>query len=135
MDGTTTALARPLALPRLGIGIVVALAANLVAYAVASAAGATWMANGQPVNAILVVVATVVPMAIGGVITWLLARRWVKATATMAWVGLAFAVISVPGPLWGSDDAPTRFSLAAMHVTTGIIWFFAVHPSRSSRVV
>ena len=135
MDGTTTALARPLNPARLGLGIAVAVVVNLVVYAVASAAGATWIANGQSVGWFMVPIATVIAMAIGGVITWLLARRWVKATATMAWVGLAFAVISVPGPLWGSDDAPTRFALAAMHVTTGIIWFFAVHPSRASRVV
>ena len=130
---TATALDRPLVLSRLAIGIVVAIAANLAVYAVASAAGATWIANGQQVNPLLVVVATIIPMVIGGAITWLLARRWVKATAAMAWVGLVFAVVSVPGPLLGSDDAPTRFALAAMHVITGIIWFFAVHPSRSSR--
>lgn len=134
MDGTTTALARPLNPARLGLGIVVAVVVNLVVYAVASAAGATWIANGQEVNPLLVVVATIIPMAIGGAITWLMARRWVKATATMAWVGLVFAVVSVPGPLLGSDDAPTRFALAAMHITTGIVWFFAVHPSRSSRI-
>ena len=130
----TVAPARPLNPQRLGLGIVVAVVVNLIVYAVGSAAGATWIANGQTVNAVLVVVATIVPMLIGGAITWFLSRRWVKATATMAWVGLVFAVISVPGPLIGSDDAPTRFALAAMHVTTGIIWFFAVHPSRSSRV-
>lgn len=134
MNTTALAPARPLALARLGMGVAVALAANLVAYAVASAAGATWVANGQKVNALLVGVATIVPMVIGGAITWLLARRWVKGTATMAWVGLVFAVVSVPGPLLGSDDAPTRFALAAMHITTGIVWFFAVHPSRSSRI-
>ena len=134
MDMTVTALARPLNPARLGLGIVVAVVVNLVVYAVASAAGATWIANGQEVNPLLVVVATIIPMAIGGAITWLMARRWVKATATMAWVGLVFAVVSVPGPLLGSDDAPTRFALAAMHITTGIVWFFAVHPSRSSRI-
>ena len=134
MDGTVTALARPLPLARLGMGIVAAVVVNLVVYAVASAAGATWIANGQSVGWFMVPIATVVAMAIGGLVTWLLARRWEKATITMAWVGLIFAVISVPGPLLGSDDAPTRFALAAMHITTGIIWFFAVHPSRSSRV-
>ena len=134
MDGTVTALARPLPLARLGMGIVAAVVVNLVVYAVASAAGATWIANGQSVGWFMVPIATVVAMAIGGLVTWLLARRWEKATITMAWVGLIFAVISVPGPLLGSDDAPTRFALAAMHVTTGIAWFITVYPRRSTRV-
>lgn len=126
--------ARPLNIKRLGIGIVVAVVVNLIVYAVASAMGATWIANGQAVNAFLVVVATVVAMAIGGLITWLLSRRWDGATVTMAWVGIAFAVISVPGPLLGSTDTPTRGALAAMHITTGIVWFVAVHPRRSTQV-
>lgn len=134
MNTAAIAPARPLAPARLGIGIVVAVVVNLIVYAVASATGATWIANGQAVNAFLVVVATVVAMAIGGLITWLLSRRWDKATVTMAWVGIVFAVISVPGPLLGSTDTPTRWALAAMHITTGIAWFIAVHPSRSSRV-
>lgn len=133
MDETATALARPLSLARLGIGIVAAVVVNLIVYAVGSAAGATWIANGQAVGWFMVPIATVIAMAIGGLITWLLARRWEKATITMAWVGLVFAVISVPGPLLGSDDAPTRWALAAMHVTTGIAWFIAVHPRRSTR--
>lgn len=117
---------------RLGLGIVVAVVANLVVFAVASAAGASWSANGQSVNAVLVVIATVVPMVIGGVITVLLARRWTRAIMTMAWVGLAFAVISAPAPLFASDDAATKWALAAMHVVTGVVWFVAIRPRRSS---
>lgn len=128
------ASARPLNVKRLVLGIVVAVVVNLIVYAVGSAAGATWIANGQAVGWFMVPIATVVAMAIGGVITWLLARRWDKATITMAWVGIVFAVISVPGPLLGSTDSPTRWALAAMHITTGIIWFVAVLPSRSSKV-
>ena len=133
MDVTAGAPARPLPLARLGLGTVVAVVVNLIVYAVASAAGATWIANGQPVGWFMVPIATVVAMAIGGLITWLLARRWDKATVTMAWVGIVFAVISVPGPLLGSTDTPTRWALAAMHITTGIVWFGAVHPRRSTQ--
>ena len=133
MDVTAGAPARPLPLARLGLGTVVAVVVNLIVYAVASAMGATWIANGQAVNAFLVVVATVVAMAIGGLITWLLARRWDGAPVTMAWVGIVFAVISVPGPLLGSTDTPTRWALATMHVTTGIVWLVAVYPARSRR--
>ena len=135
MSTTAPAPARPLPLARLGIGIVAAVVVNLIVYAVASAAGATWIANGQAVGWFMVPIATIIAMAIGGLITWLLARRWDKATITMAWVGIVFAVISVPGPLLGSTDTPTSWALAAMHITTGIVWFVAVYPSRSSKVV
>ena len=133
MESQAPTLARPLNPARLGLGIAVAVVVNLIVYAVASAAGATWIANGQTVGWFMVPIATVIAMAIGGVITWLLARRWDKATVTMAWVGIVFAIISVPGPLLGSTDTPTRWALAAMHITTGIIWFAAVYPFRSTR--
>ena len=133
MESQAPTLARPLNPARLGLGIAVAVVVNLVVYAVASAAGATWIANGQSVGWFMVPIATVIAMAIGGVITWLLSRRWDKATIAMAWVGLVFAVISVPGPLLGSTDTPTRWALATMHITTGIIWFAAVYPFRSTR--
>lgn len=133
MESQAPTLARPLYPARLGLGVVVAVAVNLAVYAVASAAGATWIANGQSVGWFMVPIATFIAMAIGGIVTWLLARRWDKATITMAWVGLVFAVISVPGPLLGSTDTPTRWALATMHITTGIIWFVVVYPFRSTR--
>lgn len=135
MEAQAPTLARPFNAARLGRGVICAVVVNLIVYAVATAAGATWLANGQTVGWFMVPIATVIAMAIGGVITWLLARRWDNATITMAWVGLVFAVLSVPGPLMGSDDSPTRWALATMHVTTGIIWFVAVLPRRSNRIV
>ena len=133
MESQAPTFARPLNPARLGLGVVVAIVVNLVVYAVGSAAGATWIANGQTVGWFMVPIATVIAMAIGGVITWLLSRRRDKATIAMAWAGLAFAVISVPGPLLGSTDTPTRWALATMHITTGIIWFVVVYPFRSTR--
>ncbi len=134
MEPQAPTLARPFNAARLGRGVICAVVVNLIVYAVATAAGATWLANGQTVGWFMVPIATVIAMAIGGVITWLLARRWDNATITMAWVGLVFAVLSVPGPLMGSDDSPTRWALATMHVTTGIVWFVAVLPRRSNRI-
>lgn len=133
METQAPTLVRPLSPARLGLGIVVAVVVNVIVYAAASAFGATWVANGQTVGVILVVIATVIPFAIGGLITWLLARRWTKGATTMAWLGLAFAVVSSPAPFMGSNDAPTRWALAAMHVTTGIVWFVAVYPRRETR--
>lgn len=134
MEAQAPTLARPFNAARLGRGVICAVVMNLIVYAVATAAGATWLANGQTVRWFMVPIATVIAMAIGGVITWLLARRWDNATITMAWVGLVFAVLSLPGPLIGSDDSPTRWALATMHVTTGIVWFVAVLPRRSNRI-
>lgn len=124
--------AAPLDVKRLGVAMIAALVVNLIVYAVGSAAGATWVANGQPVGWYLVVIATLVSMAIGGAITYLLARRWARATVVMAWVGLAFAIVSVPSPILASDNATTGWSLAAMHVITGVAWFVAVFPRRTS---
>lgn len=131
-SSAATAAARPVNLVRLGLGTIVAVVANLAVFAIASGAGASWSANGQSVNAALVVIATVIPMAIGGVITALLARRWAGAATVMAWVGLAFAVVSAPAPLFASDDDATKWALAAMHVVTGVAWFVAIRPRRSA---
>lgn len=115
----------------LAVGAVAAIVLNLVTYAIGSAAGATWIVNGQSITWVMVVLATVVAMAVGGAITYLLTRRWAHAASVMAWVGLAFAVVSAPAPLLSSDDASTGVALAAMHVLTGIVWFVAVRPRPS----
>lgn len=116
---------------RISIAIAIAIVLNLVVFAIGSAAGATWLANGQTIVWFLVVVATIIPMAVGAVITWLLTKRWSKAETAMAWIGLVFAVISVPAPLLSSGDRPTGVALAAMHVVTGIVWFIAIRPRRT----
>jgi len=112
------------------LAIAAAVVVNLLVYAIGSAAGATWIANGQAIAWFLVIIATIVPMVLGALITWLLSRAWAGARAAMAWVGLAFALGTVPAPLLSSDDRPTGLALAAMHVVTGIAWFIAVRPRR-----
>lgn len=117
---------------RMSIAICIAIVLNLVIFAIGSAAGATWLANGQTVSWVLVIIATVVPMVIGALITWLLSRGWAKAITVMAWVGLAFAVVTVPAPLLASTNRPTGVALAGMHVVTGIAWFIALRPRRQA---
>ena len=126
-DGSPTARLNP---RRLAMATAAAIILNLLVYGVGSAVGATWLANGQTIAWFLVVVATVVPMAIGGLLTWLLSRRWAKAVSVMAWVGLVLGVITAPAPLLSSDNRPTALALAAMHVVTGVVWFIAVRPRR-----
>jgi len=115
---------------RLWLAIAAAVVVNLLVYAIGSAAGATWIANGQAIAWFLVIIATIVPMVLGALITWLLTRAWAGALAAMAWVGLAFALVTVPAPLLSSDNRPTGLALAAMHVVTGVAWFVAVRPQR-----
>ena len=115
---------------RISIAIAVAIVLNLIVFAIGSAVGATWLANGQTIVWFLVVVATIIPMAVGAVLTWLLTKRWSDAGKAMAWIGLVLAIITVPAPLLASDDRPTGMALAAMHVVTGIVWFIAIRPRR-----
>lgn len=118
-------------LRRMAIATGIAILINLVIYAIGSAAGATWLANGQTIAWFLVVAATIIPMVIGAVATWLLEKRWAKATTGMAWIGLIFGLVTVPAPLLSSSNGPTGVALAAMHVSTGVTWFLAVRPRRS----
>lgn len=115
---------------RIGLAALAALVLNLAAFAAASAADATWFANDMTIGWYMVVFATVIPIAIGVGITVLLARKWTAAPRVMAWVGLAFALVTVPMPFLMSSDSPTSLALAAMHVITGVAWFVGVLPRR-----
>ncbi len=116
---------------RFGLAVLAAAVLNLIAYAVGSLAGASWVANGQSITWIMVILATLFPMAVGGAITYLLSRRWGKATTVMAWIGLAFGIVTLPAPLFAAENAAAGLSLASMHVITGVVWFLAVRPGRS----
>ena len=115
---------------RIGLAALAALAANLAVYAVASAADATWLADGLTVGWYLVAFATAVSMLLGAVVTGLLARKWAAAPRWIAWIGLVVGLVTVPSPLLASTNTPTGLALAAMHAITGIAWFVAVLPSR-----
>jgi len=116
---------------RIGLAALAALAANLAVYAVASAADATWLADGLTVGWYLVAFATAVSMLLGAVVTGLLARRWAAAPRWIAWIGLVVGLVTVPSPLLASTNTPTGLALAAMHAITGIAWFVAVLPRRT----
>jgi len=119
---------------RVAIAALVAVVVNLAVYAIGDVAGATWEANGQEVAWFMVISATLIPFAIGGLLTWALARNWAPATRWMAWIGLAFAVVSLPMPFVASSDMATSVTLASMHVLAGIAWFVAVFPRAGSTV-
>ncbi|HNE90015.1 MAG TPA: DUF6069 family protein [Actinomycetota bacterium] len=117
---------------RIGIAAVVAVLVNVAVYAIGDVAGATWQANGQEVAWFMVISATLIPFAIGGLITWALARKWMSAPRWMAWIGLVFAVVSLPMPFFASGDSTTALTLATMHVVAGIAWFVSVFPRAGS---
>jgi len=131
-DVETPRVLRPLNLRRLGLGLLAAVIVNLVLYAIGTTANAGWIASGQAVGWGSVVVVTVVVMAAGGALTYILSRRWEAATKVMAWVGLILAAVSLPIPFTASGDSATAFTLAAMHVLTGVVWFVSVMPRRAS---
>lgn len=113
---------------RLLIGAAAALAINMAAFGVGTAAGASWdVGQPSPVNLVAVMAATLVSFAVAGGITWALARTWPAFARFAAWAGLAFGVLSLFGVL-NAADAATGASLAVMHLATAGAWFLAVRP-------
>lgn len=115
--------------PRLGVAVAIALVADLIAYALGNAAGATWRA-GQPytIGVGMVAAATIIAPVVGGAVT-ALAARWKPAAPTfLAWAGLIFAVVGSPMGYIGGQDLPTGLALGSMHVIVGIAWFLAIKP-------
>lgn len=114
---------------RLTIATGAAALANLAIFAIGSLADATWSA-GQPypIGWAMVLVATIVPMVLAGLATSLIARRQPKVLTWFAWAGLAFAVLGAPMGYVMGGDVPTGIALGAMHVATGLAWFWAIKP-------
>jgi hypothetical protein len=102
-----------------------AAAINLVVFAVASAAGASMVITApqqMTIPWVAVIFASVAPLAIAGVVTWALARRWPRIRVPFAWAGLVVAALSSLAVL-SAGDVTTAIALAAMHVITGVAWF------------
>lgn len=113
-------------LPRVFGMSVGAAVLNLAAMWIGLNAGASLKtAAPEPINAFVVVMMTIVPLGIAGVIVWLLARRF-NIRQTAAWAGLIFAIVTSAGSFLASADTQTALTLASMHVITGLAWFFAL---------
>lgn len=106
----------------------VAVVSNLVIFAIGSIAGADWLAQGQSIGWYLVVGASAVPLLIAAVVTSLLARVWHGAPRVLAWVGLAFGVLTAPSALIAAPQLGTALALASMHIVAGVAWFVAIRP-------
>ncbi len=118
--GEQPALVRPL-LTITGI----ALAANLAIYLVGWLADVEFVVTQgetvRDINAVLVVITTIVPLLLGG-LALALTRRWAPTSwRVVAWVGLVVGIVSMPVFLDASTG--TKLALSPMHLVTGITWF------------
>lgn|GEM_PF-194296 len=107
---------------------------NIALYGAGFLSGASMiMASPQPalIPWFAPAVASFLPLAILGVIAWLITRKRPAAKRWFAWAGLAFAVISCAS-LLSAPDAATGISLAAMHLVAGFAWFIALGGGRKS---
>ena len=123
---TTKPAVRRFALRGYLLTVAVAAALNVAIYFIGSAAGGAMsvtMSGGQDIEWFIVIIATVVPLALAGIVVWLIAGRWEVVLRWLRWTGLVIAVASAFMPLSMSEDPQTAVSLAAMHVVAGLAWF------------
>jgi Family of unknown function (DUF6069) len=139
MTDTATALpaataSRPFSPVGFAIAVGVAIILNTVVFLIASAGGAS-MVIEQPsetrLNAGMVIAATLIPLAVAGLVTWFLARRRPVLRTVFAWAGLGLALASSASPLLVSADVATGLALGAMHAVAGITWFIGVRKPKA----
>jgi hypothetical protein len=105
---------------------IIAAISNLVIFGIGSFAGASWTANGMVVPWYVVLGTSVVPMLVAAGVTALLGLAWKGAAKVMAWIGLIFALLTVPSAFLATPEIGTALALGSMHVVVGIAWFMAV---------
>ena len=110
-------------LPSLLITVGVAVV-NLVVFWIASAAG-VGMVTTMPVTAVMVALASLVPLAVAVLAVWLIARGRPRLHRVAHWLGVIVAVLSMTAPLLLAHDITTGLCLAAMHLIAGVGWFLA----------
>ena len=119
------------------LGGAAAAAVNLGVYLAGTAAGASMVVsdpNPMTIPWPAAIVASILPLALGGVVAWLLAKRKPAARVWLAWAGLVFALVSCAA-LIGAPDTATALSLGAMHVVAGAAWFAALTVKTKDRRV
>lgn len=128
---TVTVAAAPSAV-RVGVAsAAVAVVVNAALFLGGLAAGATYVLRPStdaaeiPVVLPIVVAMTVVPLVLASVV-FALVRGRRPALAALSWGGLAIGVVTVVLPLSMQGGLLDRSILAALHVVTGLAWFWAV---------
>jgi len=128
MEKTMSATASPLSWSRITRFALIAVISNLVIYGIGSLAGAGWEAGGLTIAWYLVLGATLVPIFIAAGATSLLGLVWKSAAKVMAWIGLIFALVTVPSVFITAPELGTAIALGSMHIIVGLAWFFGIRP-------
>lgn len=117
-------------------GVLAATVANLVVYAIARGAGASFeFVDGdtqETINAAAVLMLTVVPMVVGFVLAVLVSLRWLWALRVGAVVGAVLALLTIALPFAVDADGGTQAALSVMHVmvAAGIVLAFEAYRRR-----
>lgn len=85
-----------------------------------------------------VLLMSIVPALLGGLLLWLAARRSVRAWHAVGWLGLALGLLTLPMPVTVMASTATTATPATMHVVAGVVWFAAVRrtaAAASNRIV
>ena len=118
---------------RFAILAVAAAVVNVVVFFIGQAAHASYsVGSPAPINAVMVAIATIAPLAVGAFVAHLVGRRGSKALKILAWVGFGFAVISSPNGWVLSHDTATGLTLGAMHLIAAFAWLLAVKPGKAA---
>ena len=117
---------------RVLIAIAASIALSLVAFGLATMAGATMLvttpAAPAPIQIIpgQLVVSLALPMLIVGSLVWWLGRARPAIVRWAAWAGLAVGVLTAASPFSATSNMATAVGLSAMHVIAGAAWFVAL---------
>lgn len=114
------------------ISALAATAVNLIVFAVASAFGADWEAGSPyPISGVMVGAFSIIPLVAAGFIVAAIVRSKPGFQRVAAWLGLAFALVTIGGSLAMAPQVLTALSLGLMHVVVGAAWFWLAYPGRT----
>lgn len=118
------------------LAMVTTVALNLAVLAIGALAGAdlevAQSAGEAPmdIGAGMVVVMSLGPLLLGGLVLWLAGSRGRGAWNAVGWLGLALGIITVVMPIGAVATTGTTVTLASMHVIAGVLWVLAVRRER-----
>lgn len=111
----------------------ITLLVNLLLWAGARAAGVDFVAESSGASLTIgpapIAVMTLSPILIGGLALAAAAGRLSRGRDLLAWAGLGVGIITLPMPFTVVATTGTRAALAAMHLITGVTWWFVIRRS------